>query len=1177
MKFQHALLTSFCLLAAATQLPSAYGAGELDRIKVITTKKYDPRLEPNRGASEFGANVGVGLAGIFLRDVSDKFEKQVLEKLNGPKISEFFPSKAERAAIARRISQKAQKDYLSAGLSNRAVILAIQYAAGEMVRTVVDRVMSSQGIADAKRRQLWITHLLGPMNGCFRLARTFGEATKCIDVYQADIPKNLGLAVGFELTRQELTPTHAEAFPARYVECLQPAKAGAEKRVMECVLKSVRTAIGGFGRDRILEIAKAQAPGRATAIADEAMPTFHKCLSTAKAKEHFRNCADQLTLRAGSSVAGAAVLENPQMKANVKSAKQVEALSVMAKERFSACVKQNLTANRRDPNGTVATKNCADRVRFDVAKAVSYEIFKESIAENLKGTVAEREAAEKSVRVALDKCWNSDAGEKPNNLCLRQTVQGLVSGIAEPQLRKELPPGLQAKEPKLREQLLGDLRTCLQAQLPENLMEASNTNDRVALCTGRTSKRAALKVGEFEIRDVLHGRARNQQAVDRIVDQLVNIELNQCLGDAPVAKTLDLCANRLRRVAGKSVAEALFPEEYDRFVKPKGGLAAFGLKPNDRNDFLYALLGKHRACINAGKAEDAKGVEREVEACFKVSSRTLAETLARMEFLRASRMHIPGGAEEDEKMADEFAADFSKCLGEMSGPQHSLKEFLAHVDPCRVRLTTKYTLKVARAELKDIIQSSLPAANEEQRKQQATIEKNLLGPFTACVEEVEAEDTAALDECANRLQSQAMGVIAVAAGERKAKELLNTPTLPAPIKSLETKLNHCLAGQRHDAHNCGKAYARGLAQALVNIKLHRTVADFAGVNRYKELQPELFNLEKQFIVCTESQQQSKLDAKFMQMLDDCSKALESAAVGLMRTLFATTLDEPSMSKKEATLAQELALTLPCFDFILPATPYEEKPLEALDPEGTLKEISKMIGDYIKYDVERAGLDYRKTLSQLVKDLEAAGPVEARVRLLDYLVKNGIADQLLKSVVLGKISESLASLPTEDKLPPELVAALTSKATLEKVFTPAGLEKLRPFLAQNVIRPILMEGLAFKDPRIVAALGALEKEVVGTLVESPHFGDVIVKGKIQGEINSQAPNRVWQFLGWLKDGYQTYDWEKVRQTPAGKETEQYFRDQIIRPRLSGEQVSPEEMKRRRKKLEELVKEALKKKS
>ena len=1159
------LLSAAPLRAAETNAP---------KLSLIVTKHYDPTKDPARGYSEFASTVAVGVAGIFAGNVAEKVEKEVLAKLESPEMAKYFSSAKERSQIAKRISQSTQTKFFAGGLSNSAVVLATKFTANEIMRTVIERVMQTEGVRDPAIRASWVARLTEPFNACAKAARAYSEINNCVSTYQGDLPKNLGLAMSYELAYQEVGGKYTSGFDKKYVACLKPTAANADARIMPCVLSLLRGTVTAAATDRVTVIANEQLGEGGTAIVQRTIPAFSACVAKATNKNSFRACADSLTTVAGSEVAAATIRRNDQVRRNIPSEKLINALAEQERTRFVECMDTNRTKKRRDPAGGLDTTNCASRVRFDTAKAVAYELFRKTISTNIDGTKEEKDLFGKNVYELLESCWDSDLGAEKNNACLKTTIKELVNRIAQPQLRKQLPPALLAKEPKLFDILFNQLRGCLENDLPPNLMEAQDTTEKIAGCTGALTRRASLKIAEFQLRDALFGRTKNLAVVDQLVNQLVHQEFAGCLGATPTLAVLDPCSVTLRLKAGMAVAKVLIPDEFEKFLAGHGGAKAYNLSEADKKQTIASILNDHQICLSQEPVTTSgAGADARVDECFKASVKVLATRLASMEFTRSVKEYFQDDPAGGEKMGKDFATSFSFCLEEKINKQ-SLKEFLGQVDSCRVQLTTEFTARVGQHQLRLALESSLPRSVPGNAEIQSKLETQLLAPFSDCVSSLPADDTASLYACANDFKLSATRDIAITAGRQKVKSVLNAEKLPPEVQAVEADLVRCVSEDRQ-ADECAKYYARSLGKALAHLKLHPSMAQILGSAAYKVEKSKIDEFEATFQACMDQSSADPLDAAFLKTLDGCADRLQESVTAFLQQKFLAQMSNPKHSPEEAQVNRDIAQALPCFDTVLPPSPYDDRPIESLQLENFIADFGKVVGDYVSYDARKAGLDYEKVIGQLVKDLEAAGPAEARLRLVETFIREGVLDQLIKSMARGRIAADLKQLPKEEKLSPELEKSLSDPATLDKVFSPEMMTKLRPFVAENVLKPLILQGAAMSSPPVAAAMRTLETQVLNALIDSPHFGDVLVRAKVQEGINDQS-SKATRFLGYVFSGYQTFDWTKARQNEAGKTAEAYIKEQILKPRMRQESVPEAEMAARRKKANELITDALKKK-
>lgn len=1164
----------FALLVGAIfslPIPFALAAPkELNNVPLVVTRKYDPTKEEARGFSEFTSSFSLATFGNLFRSAAIDIEGDIKGKLNMPELKRYFPSAKENAAIAKAISNKVNRDHLNGGLTNDRVIGAIGYASTELVGRIINRALEVEGVKGKDRRAQWAEKILLPFRGCIKKTRTYKEAERCLDTLQTDLVQNIGLGIGYEMIRQETGVEYTKGMPKSYDACLRIKTKSRDSRVQSCIVNSMRKAVESFGIDQVSAVAKEQSPSSAKAVAARVRPDFSKCLAKASERKTFAACADLLVAKAGSEIAAEAVKVNPQVLQYFAEKDAREKLAGKAKTVFADCMAGVKKSNERDNKGTLKTDSCVQRVKLETALSVAHALFASNL-KKLQGIADEDRVSIKStVSAELDACWDAKGTLAKNNGCMRNAIESLVAAVADVKLAKELPATLRAKEPKLKDQLVGSVRACVKNTLPENILESADAAKKVEDCAAGLLKDAAQKVAGHSLEEVLHGKTSDLEAGKRLTEKLVTKEFATCLGSAPSEKKLASCSAVLKRSAGVEVARLLFKEEFEKFVEGNGGQSALGLDQPTQEKYLSGLLGSHERCLTATiTAEKPEKADSAVDACFKESIRGLASHLANLVFIKQLKDNLPNGR-PPEDITLRFTKDFDTCLREKEAPEFTVNAYVANIGQCKNRLMIPYTLEIGKMQLASALQQNLPGEGSALENRRQEIQGEVVGQLETCLTKAGAEEKDGREDCVGETKKLATYLIAVEATREQAKEVLNGGEPPKELAQLEVKLKTCLSNQ--DADICAKEQAQGVAKLLGSLKLRTTLGEALGEKEFKASAGEIEEMEKTFTRCVNKLPPRKAYDDFLLDLKACGEGLEHAGVALVQSRLAKWLETPEMTPAQKKISQELAVVLPCFDQVLPAGPIQENALQALDPEGMLLPVARTIADYINYDAENAGKDFDKVIKQLENDLKAAGPVEARRRLLDLLLQSGMLDRLLKSMALSEVRKSLESLPPEDRLPPALARVLLDRATIDKALTPEIMENLRPLISEKILKPLLLEGRSLKDPAQNAAVAMLSQKVASALLESPEFGQRLVAGAVQQQIDAQTSGTVSRWF-FNSVGY-SYDWNALRLTERGRAAEAYVKENVIRPRVMGESISREEMRRRNAEASRLVTEAVK---
>lgn len=1167
-----ALGAVFCFFASLSVAHAKADPAELNRIPLIRTDTYDPRQEQGREFSQFTSSIGISLFGGLYASTALDLKKEIYEKFSAPEIRAYFPSEKERREIAARIDSQVRSRFLSKGLSNETANAAIRYAASDLAGTIVRRVLQSEGIKDPERRGLWANRLLIPFHGCMREARTYKEGMRCMEAFQADAIQNIGLAMSHEMVRQEMGADYAKTSPDSYRRCLKAGQKGASSRVKACVAASVGEAAFGFGQAKLRGVAEAQVPGRGAAVAARTAPAFKACLAKASTKKGFTACADALTTAGGAEIASEAILANAQVKETFPNEKARKPVAEAGRKEFLACAAAAKAAGKRDESGTLQLEPCAHGVRMEAARRVALEVLRVNIEQTAGAPVAEVARMQKEVAASLASCWKSTAPEEKNSDCLKTAVRKLVATLASYKLDQELPARLLTKAPNIKADLLRTADQCLQEKLKGNLLEGGDVVGNVKSCGGPLLREAALKIASFQMGEVIQGKSQDPELPRRLENKFVQEKFGGCLGPSPDDQTLARCSLDLRRDAGREVAVALFGEQMDKFLESGGGLKAYGLGEDDKKAFLEELLKGHEQCLKS----DVKGTNAQAEAgldaCFKSSIEKLASFLAGLEFRRQVQQHMPD-AKNLPKFTDDFLGEFRACLAEKRPAKFPVADYVTNIDACRLRLTKKYTLEMGRRQLAAAFDENLPDEVEGTPEKKRAFVESLTTRFEKCLDKVKPEDYGGREACAADLKHEATRTLVIAATRAQGKKLLNTGELPpAAISALETQYEVCLKKSR-DADVCAKNHVQESAKAVAHLKLHHTMADMLG-DDYRRFLPTLEKLEADYRACVDVLPIVKISEAYVKAMEACAKDLEDRGVDFSQRYLRDKMVNRRMGEQEKALLLSAAEVVPCLNVLAVPKPFDENFLERFDPEGTFDILAKLAGDYINYDAEKAGDDYEAVLRQLVDDLRAAGPKEARRKLLDALIKRGMVDQLLKSMIRAEIKRALAELPASDRLPDQVVQALLNKDLLDKVMSPELMAKFRPFMAERLLGPVLLEGKSMKAAPQAAAIGTLKSQIADALLASKDFGDLLVASAVQKQIDNKAEWAVTKWLATKFMGYRSLYWKDVRETEKGRKAEEFVRSQVVRPQFTGESVSAEEKARRLAEANRLVEEALK---
>lgn len=1133
-------------------LPLRGSAESIDPIPLFTSSKYDPRKEEGREFAEFTSSFGLSTIGQFYLSNAVDIEKDVLKKLSSKDLRTYFEDLEERKMIAKSISAETHKRFLGGTLSNAKVTGAINYVATTLMNEIINRAMEKQGIKDQKRRNLWSQKILSPFHLCIKKTKTYNEANKCLEAVQKDAVKNIGLAVVYELARQETSAEIAALLPARFHKCVKPNTSGADSRVMTCALEGARQGITNHGVSLVEKAAKENKIKNPKAIVSQVKISFGECVKKAINKNDFLKCGNDLISKAGSLMAAENISAHPQIKTYVTDKKQLQNLAAQGKKQFQLCIAEQTSKN----DALADTAACAHQVKMDTTKTVGLLQISQTV-KAIKGMdPKQQEALVADLSGSLGKCWNSKDPEEKNGNCLRTNVITLATKISDSKLQEKFPEGLQKQSPKLKTNLVNSFEKCLSKELPKNFLEGSSSGKKLDLCTGQLQREAALEVASFTVKETLVGNISDDQQIKKLDSSLVKEKFSKCLGRIPSEQKVEECALQLKKDAGLEIGAILFATGYDSFVKKEGGMKELDLSAKDRQTFLASLLQKHKDCLAKGNAQSS---DTFVNQCFKASVREMAQNLGKRKFAKSIKnLILPAQAKSISKL---FLDQFDECLQEKDGDQYDIKDYLTHIDSCGLTLSSKFTLEIARLRIHNSVQEHLPEERESDTVK--SLKADLLKDFSHCMETNGKSPAQNRVECAKKLENEGVIRIVREATRREVSSLFSQGH--PELKNIESRLDLCVK-EESVMENCAMSHILAAAKRFGSLKFHAQLESALGKADAQEKNADILAVEKDYFSCLDKVKRDKLSADFLHEIKQCATLLERRGIEIVQTQFTNWMNRSMASEQEPELLKKVALSLPCFDQAFTFSPAEAG--DSVDAEGILKELAKLIGGYIDYDLEKANDDFDAIIEQLAKDLEAAGPPEARKKLLALLVDRGVADRLLRSIVAAQVKEKLNALPKEEQLPEEVKKILTDKTLLEKSIGPKEMANLKPILVEKILTPLLLEGKSMKAKEPSMAATVIEREVADILLNSPAFGDILVNKAIQSNIDAERGISDWVFENVF--GY-NYDWSQLKNATEARD---YVRQNIIGPRIRGETISDAEMKKRKKKAKGLVIEAMK---
>lgn len=941
-------------------------------------------------------------------------------------------------------------------------------------------------------------------------------------------------------------------------------------------------------------------PEQASRVKQKVWPVYRACVEKTASLEEVNMCAGDLTI--ASAVVGVeeSISGDPRISAIITSKEVRQKLAFEQKKDFQICATTQWQLALHTDDGQIDLSPCKDLIENRVTKIVLTEALQAAAKARLGSSDwSASEYGERSVK-ALHSCWDDKSSRQQRNQCSRSAVILLSTLVAAKQLDRQFKAyGIEGNRDD-RDGMAKRFETCLKRELPEDIT-GNDRNPKLERCSGALRREAGVLIAGARLSQAF-SKYLNRTEVQSLLNRLVSHEFPNCLGFQPSNDQLERCVVKLKQSAGMAVGQYIVPRsvqaylnQIDRSKRPllpaeRTSVAAF-LKQN-QDDLIQ--------CLNRTMRTDQPELaDQQLNKCLKTSVRGITLNMGEMRLKRETLERYKGREAEWRGIRDEFLRGLNACLGVADRKQDSLEGFVQEIDGCAVSSSVAVTGRVGRdlvfAASKENFKDSNKYRFDAEREE---LSQKALTPFDSCLSKAESDyksavveckpgqerevcmrtaetsSSQATDACIDQVQRQATLTIAVGVGNSQLMDQLGRMDC-AETRGVEAELRSCVTraqggdqlGDSLDA--CLKDYSMELASVVANIKVHAVFADGFGRKAYEQSVPEIQKILSEYAGCLDSIRDLRMGKSFKDGINKCAERLLDGA----RVLVGARIEEwfgPAEQGPGSRAKEILAKTMPCLDSLMPPSPVQDVSAN-IDAEGTLEALVKMLKSYIDYDASKADQDVAMVIEQLQNDLSSVGPQEARERLFDLLVKNGVLEQLTKGLIAQSVKDEMKALPAEDRLPEYVRAKLSDPQTIDAVFGRVDGKQIINEVAETILRPVLVQGRALSEPEVAKAQGKIRERIGVLLASSPEFGELLVGASVQKKLDALGPTS--RFFVKLLFGRNSLSWKNLRETKKGTEAEAYIRDHIIKPKISGEALSANEEKRRIKKAQSLIRNAI----
>ena len=904
--------------------------------------------------------------------------------------------------------------------------------------------------------------------------------------------------------------------------------------------------IGGIA-DKILSTEGVTDPARRTLWVNKMLAPFNACIRTSKNSQYdASHCMDALTSSLVPSAGVGLVYE--LSRSNLNS-------SVPEKDRPAFDAQQVLLYKQcmsKTNSEAKDVKDCAlSAMRTGVLKVTDTKL-----TATIKGAASSADSA-KNIKATVWKdfqpCINASAKVEQFMGCIDNLVEDTGVQLVQNQIltNPSVKANLSNSEiTKLVTDEVSSFKKCIANQKAYNKRKDGmlDTDECANTVTNEVTYNVVIKSLADSAKDSF--KTDPKMASDTAKDGVKL--LNQCWSNEQDATQKESCLRKTVISFANKIASIKLDKSIPNQLAIKKDLTRDSIK-----DFTTCLEKNLPKNISS-----ADNLSTQTAICTNQLTRNVAYNVAK-ESVRQKALESKLSQSDTEKLIKLYVDQkFMTCLG--TEPTDD------KIDNCSGELTTSIATNLATIQIR-----SNAAGKVTPEETEVMVNKLVNQNFKSCLGSKPSDAT--LDNCVATLTKDATKSIVLAYEKKQLKEQLNADFSPAQLKEIDDKFVACVdktpadkdASKKLD--ECTKQFSLGFAKVLGELKINSLMRSVLGSEDYNKQKKDIDKLLGKYNTCIDNLQKVDMQDGLLDKLTVCTDGLQQDATKFITENVNIWMSTDTKDALALLIKGEFANFIPCLGGLLPASPYNPKMEENV--ESILKPLMLIISDYIEYDPENA----KKTLDEIIRKLsgdlrDVATNSKSQDELIDMLYQNGALDQFLKSMVQSQVKTALAKIP-ESELPKNIRAMLLDKNNFDKIFsTPEG-KAIKDAVMEKILKPALKGQKDMKSPEMTAAMDSVKDKVVQLLVRSPSFGDQIIKGSIQSQINNMGgATRIFAKIFYGKNAL---DWEKVRTTPDGKLAEDYIRDHILLPKFQGKEISKEEEQNISAEAEKLVTKAVKK--
>ncbi len=906
---------------------------------------------------------------------------------------------------------------------------------------------------------------------------------------------------------------------------------------------------------RILKEEGIKDPARRELWKNKILAPFNECIGRAKNSQYDAgHCMDALTTSLVPSTGIGIVYELSRSSlSNSLPEGQRSEFNHNQVETYKACIQKKPDLSATD------VKTCAlDSMRSGVLKITDSKLTK-TINEAASSSGASK-AIKQKVWPDFTDCTQKVGTKKSTGLglsdqflnCIDSLVQATGVQLVQDKVNTNksiLANFSKAEITKLSTEKANDFSDCMDKQKENNIRKGGmlDTSKCENIITNDITYKVVVKTLAQTAKDAFKDDSSHASFFTQTGKEL----LDKCWSNDLEASGRERCLRKTTIEFAHNIAQIKLEKAIPDTMKSK-------------KELKNLALSQFQGCLDKQLPESistANDLDKKTEFCSKSLTRTVAYEVAKDSILTKAN-DSKMGTEASNGLIKTLVDDhFIKCLGALPSDDQ--------VQQCSNTLKKEAAINLASFQIRTSAQGKMDPSETNE-----LINRLVTQNFSNCLGSAPSDEQ--LNKCIGTLTQGATKEIVLSYEKKQIKEQLNADFTPSKLKPVEADFISCVdrastsSDMAKELDECTKQFALNFAKVLGELKMTTLMKSVLGSAEYNSHKPQLDEMIGKYNECLDGLKSFQIQDGLLDKLTQCTDALQHRGVNFISGTVNSWMSSEQKDASTLMVKNEFAKILPCLGQLLPASPYSQRLQTNVD--SMLKPVAMLMAQYIEYSPENAKQSLDQVIKKLSTDLKdvATNPASKKA-LIDTLYSNGALDQFLKSMIRGQVKDSLNQISEED-LPADLRNILLEKNTFDKIFASQEGAAIKDLVMEKILKPVLMEQASMKSPVMVEGMKLVQDKVVKLLVNSPDFGDQIIKKGIQNKIKSM--NGFSKVLAKVFYGGDSLNWDKVRLTNNGEIAEKYIRENILMPKFKGEAISKEEEKKLNDEAERLVKEAVK---